>query len=77
VSVFAHHRVAPAPNTYEDLIRLWQRIDEPLTRDHMRPRTHSRTPRILVAARCLYAVVVLTTLVFLPMVLRAVGNAMA
>jgi hypothetical protein len=77
VSVFTHHHVAPTPNTYEDLIRLWQRIDEPPSPVELRARARRRTPRILVAARCLYAVVVLTTLVFLPMVLRAVGNATA
>ena len=72
-----HAHAVFEPDTYDELIQFWQRLDEPLTQDELVELWHPRTPRILVAARCVAALVIVTILVGLPPLLRAVGGALA
>jgi hypothetical protein len=76
VTVHVHRRVADEPNSYEDLIQFWQRLEEPLTQDELHEFWHPRTPGFIVAARCFCAIFVLSTLVCLPTALRIVGHAL-
>ena len=64
-----HHDVL----TYDELIRLWQSYDEPLTPEELRQLRRRRTPDVLIVARGLAAIVFLTVLVGLPPLLRTVG----
>jgi hypothetical protein len=64
------------PNTYDELIQLWQSFDEPLTRAELLELWNPRTPHIIVVARWVVAVVVVTILVCLPTLLRAVGGSL-
>ena len=76
MTVHSHPHAADELETYEDVIRFWQSIDEPLSHDELHEFLHPPTPRIVVAARCFYALLVLTILVCLPMALRAAGHAL-
>jgi hypothetical protein len=76
VTIHRFHHVTDESDTYEDIIRFWQRLDEPLTSAELREFRHPRTAGVVVAARILYALLVLTILVCLPLALRAVGHAL-
>jgi hypothetical protein len=76
VTVHSHRRVDDGPHTYEELIDLWQSIDEPRTDDELLNPWRPRTSRTIVLARCVAALTMLTILVCLPTVLRAVGGAL-
>jgi hypothetical protein len=68
------HHGLDEPWIYEDLVELWQTYDEPLSPEELDRIWHPGTPRIVWVARAVLAVVVVTVLVGLPSVLRAVGS---
>ena len=66
--------VVDEPQTYEELIEYWRRLDEPLTVDERLALRMRGTPRIVVVARCAVAALMTTIVVGLPPALRAVGG---
>jgi hypothetical protein len=77
VIVHLRRHVANEPNTYDDLIQLWQSLDDEVSRLELRERRRRTPPRIVVAGWCFYAVFLVTTLICLPLALHAVGQALA
>jgi hypothetical protein len=62
------------PSTYDELVELWRSHDELVARRELDGRERpQRTPRVVVIARCFLAAQIVTTLVALPPLLRAVG----
>jgi hypothetical protein len=76
MTVHTRDRAPDESHTYEDLIQLWQDPDAyvGLARSHGRRR--SRTPRIVVVGWYGFVAFLLSSLVWLPMALRAVGHAL-
>jgi hypothetical protein len=64
-------------DTFDDLIQFWESLDQPLTHEELRERRHPRTPQVVVVARLITALVMMTIVAGLPTLLRAVGGALA
>jgi hypothetical protein len=74
VTQHSHLLVVDEPQTYDEIIQFWRRLDEPLTVDERLERRRRGTPRIVVVARCAFAAFMTTLVVCLPPALRAVGG---
>jgi hypothetical protein len=70
VTRHSHRLAVDEPDTYEELIQFWQRLDEP------QELRHPRTPHAIVIARWVVALYIVTVLAWLPTMLRAVAGAL-
>ena len=61
--------------TVDDLVELWRSYDEPLGREEPVWSRRPRTPRVLIAGRCVVAGVAIAIVTTLPGLLRTVGGA--
>jgi hypothetical protein len=62
--------------TLSDLVLYWESLDEPLTQAELKQHLKRRSPRIVVMARWLLAVFIVSLLVGLPPLVRVVGHAL-